>query len=109
MPYIIQKIRLPIDDNETKSLGCGGLSYKLIAVVRDYLDQHHNGGWNGAIAHVLVVLEGARIGVRGHTMRGKGVWLADVRITIQSDEANFSRYTLPDFPQYTCEEPNQTL
>jgi len=61
MPYIIQTIRLPIDDRETKLQDCRELSYKLTAVMRQYLDQHPNGGWNRAIAHVLAALEGARI------------------------------------------------
>jgi hypothetical protein len=61
MPYIIQTIRLPIDDHETKPQDCRELSYKLTTVIREYLDQHPNGGWNGAIAPVSAALEGARI------------------------------------------------
>jgi hypothetical protein len=87
MPYITQEIRLPIDDHETKPQGCGGLSYKLTAVVREYLDQHPNDDWNEAIAHVLAALEGVRIEFE-----------QDLRITIQSEESKLSALYPAGFP-----------
>ena len=87
MPYITQRIRLPIDDHETEPQGCGELCYKLTAVVREYLDQHPNSGCSGAIAHVLAALEVVRIEFE-----------QDLRITIQSDESKLSALYPAGFP-----------
>ena len=65
MPYIAGTDRKQIDGGfghiPRDPHNSGELSYKLAQVINEFLKDHPNGGWNGAIAPVIAALEGARI------------------------------------------------
>ena len=62
MPYSIRRIRLEIKPQTTnypiRLDDSGELSFKIATVIREFLHDHPNGGWNG-VAPALAAIEGA--------------------------------------------------
>jgi hypothetical protein len=62
MPYITQSKRRKLNEHmPPHAQDSGELSYKLTQVIRQYMEDHPSGGWNGMIAPVLAAIDGAKI------------------------------------------------
>jgi hypothetical protein len=72
MPYSTGRIRLEIEPQTTdyaiRPYDSGELSFKIATVIREFLQAHPNGGWNG-VAPALAAIEGALLAFEDESRR----------------------------------------